>query len=243
VDSVWTKKYLIPSFDWNNNAEEAKAVWEGFLWSPRLYHPLLLAMKPHLLDTVHQYQELGEYSKQYAAFLTYAALSQIDGYKIEDFQNAFNELPQKALKEVARTLCQAIASAEDQREKYWTNRIKPFLHDIWPKSQKIISDSIVKSFAQVIIETRNKFPEALAILLPWLRPIEDTHYIIHLLSESQLSDLFPNDSLKFMGTIIGERIWVTKEFEQCLNAIIKANPKLKRNSQYIRLNELMRKHG
>ena len=45
VDRIWTEKYLLPLFSWNNPGE-AKAVWEGFLWSPRLYQPLLIAFKP-----------------------------------------------------------------------------------------------------------------------------------------------------------------------------------------------------
>ena len=243
LDRLWTQKYLIPLLDWNINADEAQAAWEGFLWSPRLYQPLLLAIKPQFFDTVHHYQNLGVHKRQYAAFLTYAALSQIDGYTTKDFQNAFNELPQEALEEAASTLSQALASSEDQREEYWTNKILPFWHNIWPKSQRIISNNIVSSLAYLCIEARNKFPESLTILFPWFKPIEDTNLVVHLLPEYKLPELFPKECLKFLGAIIGKKIWVTKELKQCLDIIIQKCPELKSNSQYIRLNELVRKHG
>jgi hypothetical protein len=45
VDRSWTEKHLLPLFDWTRSLVEAKAAWEGFLWSPRLYRPLLIAQQ------------------------------------------------------------------------------------------------------------------------------------------------------------------------------------------------------
>jgi hypothetical protein len=65
VDRTWTEKYLLPLFDWDNPGE-AKAVWEGFLWSPRLYPPLLIAFKPQFLESANHYADLGEHRQQFA---------------------------------------------------------------------------------------------------------------------------------------------------------------------------------
>ena len=243
VDRLWTENNLLPLFDWNTDTAEAKAVWEGFLWSPRLYWPLLLAFKSQLLETVHYYSELGVHNKQFATFLTYAALSQVDGYTPKDFQNAFKALPQNALEEAARTLPQALNGASEQREEYWKNRIKPFMHDVWPKSKNCISTSIIKSFARMSIAAKNEFPAALAMVLPWLKPIEDTHYIIHLLSESKLPEHFPNETLKLLDAIIANKIWNPKELKQCLDEIGQTLPKLLEDNQYKRLGELIRQQN
>ena len=69
VDRPWTEQYLLPLFAWGTPAE-AKAVWEGFLLSPRLYQPLLTAFKLHFLESANHYVELGEHREQFAAFLT-----------------------------------------------------------------------------------------------------------------------------------------------------------------------------
>ena len=125
VDQAWTEQYLLPLFSWNNPAE-AKAVWEGFLWSPRLYQPLLIAFKSSFLESARHYADLGEHGQQFAAFLTYAALGPTEGYTMEEFRSAISSLPQKGLEECAQALSQALEGAADQRESYWKNRVQPF---------------------------------------------------------------------------------------------------------------------
>ena len=124
VDPSWTEQHLLPFFDWSNPVE-AKAVWEGFLRSPRLHQPLLIAFKPQFLDTASHYVELGGHCEQFAAFLTYAALTGVDGYSLEtDFHLAFSKLPIGGLEKSAHSFYQALANvAEDQREAYWQNRV------------------------------------------------------------------------------------------------------------------------
>lgn len=137
VDRPWTEQYLLPRFDWAVDPMEAKAVWEGFLWSPRLYRPLLLAFKPQLLETARHYGDLGEHGQQFAAFLTYAALGPVDGYSMEEWRAAIAALPYEGLQESAQALVQALEGAAEQREEYWKNRIQPFWQDVWPKSREL----------------------------------------------------------------------------------------------------------
>ncbi|WP_237747774.1 hypothetical protein, partial [Salmonella enterica] len=57
VDTNWAKKHLLPLFIWDSNFLEAKSVWPGFLWTPRLYAPLLAAFKQAFLKTAEHYQD------------------------------------------------------------------------------------------------------------------------------------------------------------------------------------------
>jgi hypothetical protein len=68
VDRPWTESHLLPLFDWAHNLVEARAAWEGFLWSPRLYRPLMIAFKSEFLSTADHYDDLGEHSRQFASF-------------------------------------------------------------------------------------------------------------------------------------------------------------------------------
>jgi hypothetical protein len=54
VDRKWTEAFLLPLFNWQASVIEARAAWDGFLWSPRLYYPLLAAFKVSLLDTAYR---------------------------------------------------------------------------------------------------------------------------------------------------------------------------------------------
>lgn len=243
VDRSWTEAHLLPLFDWTRNPIEAKAVWEGFLWSPRLYQPLLIAIKEPFLATASHYAELSEYARQFAAFLTYAALNPLDGYTAQDFQTAIGALPQEGLDEVAQALVQALEAAGEQREEYWKNRIQPFWHQIWPKSLDLASNSITESLACLAIAARGEFPAAMSAVIGWLSPIEHPHYVVHRLHESGLAERFPEDALRLLDAVIDDQPWAPRELGECLNAISQASPELLQDRRYQRLAEYARRHG
>ena len=243
VDRPWTEAYMLPLFDWATNHAEAKAAWEGFLWSPRLYRPLLIAFKPQFLTTARHYMELGEHSSQFAAFLTYAALDPMDGYSAQDFRVAIGALPQEGLQEAAQALSQALEGAGEKRKDYWKNRIQPFWQKVWPKSRDLASDRIAESLARLSIAARGEFPAALSTVLAWLRPIEHPHYVVHLLHESSLAGRFPADALRLLDAILHNQPWAPHELGQCLDAISQASPQLAEDPRYKRLSEYFRRHG
>lgn len=243
VDRAWTERHLLPLFNWELDAAEARAAWEGFLWSPRLYRPLLIAFKSHFLETAHHYRELGEHAQQFATFLTYAALGLTDGYTTEEFRDAIATLPQEGLQESAQALSQALEGAADQREEYWKNRIRPFWQHIWPKSLDLATPRIAESLARLSIAAGTEFPSALRAVQDWLRPLEHPHYVLHRLHESGLCSQFPAEALRLMGITLENQPWVSSEVEQCLNAIEQAAPTLARDTLYRRLREYSRQGG
>ena len=243
VDRSWTEMHLLPLFDWTHNPDDAKATWEGFLWSPRPYRPLLIAFKPQFLSTAHHYTDLGEHSRQFAAFLTYAALDPMEGYITDDFRSAISALPQEGLDEVAQALSQALEGAGQQREDYWKNRVQPFWQHVWPKSRELASNSIADSLARLVIAARGEFPVALSAVIDWLHPIEYPDYVVGLLHESGLAGRFPADALRFLNSVIENQPWAPSELGHCLTAIAMAAPATKQDHRYQRLVEYLRRHG
>jgi hypothetical protein len=240
VDRPWTEQYLLPLFSWNNPAE-AKAVWEGFLWSPRLYQPLLIAFKPQFLECASHYVDLGEHRQQFAAFLTYAALGSTDGYTVEDFRCAVGALPQEGLEESAQALYQALEGIAEQREEYWDNRVKPFWRDVWPKSRDLATPRITESLTLLSIAARSEFPAALTAVQDWLQPIEHPDYIVHLLHESGLCGRFPADALRLLNAVIDDQPWAPRELGQCLDVIVQAAPELAQDARYQQIREYFRR--
>lgn len=243
VDRPWAEEHLLPLLDWTVDPAEAKATWEGFLWSPRLYRPLLIAFKSQFLDTARHYAELGEHCRQFAAFLTYAALDPVDGYTTQEYQSAIGTLPQEGLQEAAQALSQAQEGAGNQREDYWRNRIQPFWQKVWPKSRDLASKGIAESLTRLTIATGNEFPSAVMALQDWLRPIEHPHYVVHRLYESDLCAQFPADALRLLDLIISDQPWAPRELAQCLNVISQVSPTLLQDRRYQRLAEYMRRRG
>lgn len=242
VDQSWVEQHLLPLLNWGNLAE-AKAVWEGFLWSPRLYAPLMIAFKPQFLESANHYADLGEHRQHFAAFLTYAALGPTDGYAVDEFRSAFVALPQEGLEESAQALSQALEGAADQREDYWKNRVQPFWHRIWPKSRDLANPRIAESLIRLIIAARYEFPAALEAVQDWLQPIEHPHYIVHLLRESGLCSRFPMDALRLLDATIADQQWGPLELGQCLDAMVQAEQRLAQDSRYLRIREYSRRRG
>lgn len=240
VDRPWTEQNLLPLFRWSNPVE-AKAVWEGFLWSPRLYQPLLTAFKSQFLDSANHYADLGEHRQQFATFLTYAALGPIEGYAVEEFRTAIGALPKEGLEESAQALCQALEGAADQREEYWINRAQPFWQQIWPKSGDLATRRIAESMTRLVIAARDEFPSALAAVQDWLQPIEHPHYVVHLLHKSGLCSKYPVDALSLLNAVIDDQQWGPRELEQCLKQIVQAEPQLEKEPSFLKLREYDRR--
>ncbi len=237
VDQPWTEQHLLPLFRWADNPGEAQMVWEGFLWSPRLYRPLLDALKPQLLETAHHYRNLCEHGPQYLAFLTYAALERRDGDDPISYQSAFEVIPREGLQEVARTLSQALESAGKQREAYWVNRIRPFWQDMWPQSLDLVSDDIAESLALMSISAGERFPDAVDLIHGWLQPIERPDYVVRQLQESGFCTRFPDVALRVLDAVIQDQPWKPAELGQCLIAILQAEQNMQDDPRYRRLEE------
>lgn len=243
VDRSWVRTYLLPLFDWTDNPIEANAMWEGFLWSPRLYKPLLMEFKEQFLATADHYDELGEHKRQFAAFLTYAALDPVDNYSYHDFRPAMEALPQEGLQEAAQALVQALEGAGDQCEDYWRHRVHPFWQQVWPKSRNLASNAIAESLARLAIAANGEFPAALSDIYDWLRPIEHPHYVVHRLDESGLAGRFPEDALRLLDAILGNQSWPPRELTKSLETISQVSPELAQDRRYLRLIEYARRRG
>jgi hypothetical protein len=236
VDRQWTEQHLLPLFGWSNPVE-ARAAWEGFLWSPRLHQPLLIAFKSQFLDNANHYADLGEHRKQFAMFLTYAALGPTEGYTVEEFRSAVGSLPQEGLEESAQALSQAVEGAADQREDYWKNRAQPFWQHIWPKSRELATRRISESLTRLAIAARDEFPAALAAVIDWLQPMEHPDYVVHRLHESGLCSKYPSDALKLLCAVIDDQRWGPEKLGKCLEQLIQAEPRLVQEPCFLRLHD------
>lgn len=242
VDRHWTEKHLLPLFSWSSPIE-AIAVWEGFLWSPRLYQPLFLAFKSEFLDTANHYSDLGEHGQQFAALLTYAALDTSEGYTVDDYRLALSKLPPNGLAASAQAFYQAVASAGEQRENYWRNRAQPFWQKIWPKSREKATPRIGEFLTLMAISARDEFPSALTTIKDWIKPIDHPYAIVQSLQNSELCAKFPDNALMLLDLVIYDQKWGSEGVDKCLNEILQTKPELAMDSRYLRLSEYVRRSG
>lgn len=244
VDQDWATQHPIPLFDWQRSEAEARAAWEGFLWSLRLYRPLMEVLKPAFLDTARHYAALGRYNAQYASLLTFAALDSGDTFTIAELAGATRALPPDGLRDAAQALVRALEGAGDRHVEYWTNRVKPYLEKIWPKTRDRISPIISESLGHLCVAAQSAFPEALALLRAWLQPLAHPDYLVNQLHEADLCGKFPEQVLDFLSLVIGDQTqWPPSDLGACLGAIRTAAPELEADQRFERLMVYLRRHG
>jgi hypothetical protein len=186
---------------------------------------------------------LEDANRQYAAFLTHVALEPLEGHNTHDFQSAIAKLPQEGLEEVVHTLLQAMEGTSGQQKEYWANRIQPFLLQVLPQTQSIISKQIVFSLVFLCIAANSEFPAAIESIKNWLQPIENPDIVLMKLSKSNLCERFPKNSLQLLDAIIVDQPIFTPELTKCLKAIVGASPHLQNDYRYQKLVLYAREKG
>ncbi|WMN59560.1 SIR2 family protein [Pseudoalteromonas xiamenensis] len=236
VDPRWTEQHLLPLLDWNKTTE-AMAIWQGFLWSPRLYAPLLNAFKSQFLDCAKHYDKLGEYNDQFATFLTYLALEPPKEYTNEELRLVYSLLPQNALESAARAFLQALQGAAERAEDYWINRSHRFWLYIWPKTLNLVSPRLAGYLARTAIAAKGEFPTAFEAVKDWLQPTDNPSHVINVLYESGLCTRFPLTALALLDAVVEEQQWAPEELNLCLTEIVNVEPQINEYFQYRRLYE------
>ena len=241
IDRDWAIQFMLPLFDWENSEVEARAAWEGFLWSPRQHRPLMEVLKPAFLDTANHYAQLGRHRERYASLLTFVALDPGDVFRNSELALATRALPQTALEHAAEALLRAVDSAGDQRADYWRNRAAPYLRSIWPRTPDVMSETVSENFGRACIAAGDAFPEALRQVRAWLRPVQYPERIAHALHGAELDARCPEPALDLLHRIVGEEARGRfRHLAACLDAIRASALELEHDHRVQRLLEILR---
>ena len=244
VDIEWTTRHLLPLFDWRQSPAEARFAWEGFLASPRLYRPLIEALRQAFLDTARHYSEIGRHDRQYSSLLTFAALDPDGVFKPAELRAATASLPQHGLENCAETLVRALRGSGHQAPEYWRNRVFPYLTTIWPQGNDVASRAIAESLARVCIEAQQAFPKALNQVRIWLRALPFPARSLNRFGELKIYEHFPVESIEFLDLLIGDNApGPPRELRDWLVAMRTAEPDLAEDHRFRRLAEYLQMHG
>jgi hypothetical protein len=243
VDPEWTKRHLLPCFNWKESKSEALIAWEGFLWTPRLYPPLMVLLKKDFIATASHYAELREHREQYAGFLTYVSLEMREGFAKNDLAAATRLLTNDGLRRALHVLTEALEAAAEQRLSYWENRIIPYLRDVWPKSLTYRTAEISGAFARLCLAADNAFPSALEAVKAWLLRSNNQDFQVQRLKESKLCERFPRETLEYLDLIVEDLYrYAAPDLGVCLIQIEERAPELRTDLRLVRLRDVVRTH-
>jgi hypothetical protein len=240
VDEKWTTDNLLPQFDWVPSEPDARRAWVGFLWTPRLYAPLLSALKKPFLDSASRFADLAEGGNNYASILTLSALGPSTVFTRQELRAATRALPSEGLECCASALLRAIANAGEQRSEYWNSRGKPYLETVWPKSVTLGTAKLSDLLARVAIAAGPKFPEAFGLVERWLIPIRTAHQLTTEFEKTGIAVSFPRQGLALLYAVVDRQSYPPPPLGSILDAIGKSEPALLNTREFQVLKDYVR---
>ncbi len=243
VDREWTAQHVLPLFEWHRSEDEARAVWEGFLWSPRLYRPLMESIRQPFLATAHRYEALGHCSRQYATLLASVSFDRGNTFTMRELAAATAALPEEGLRHTTDLLARTLDGLVDRHAEYWRNRVLPYLKKIWPQSRDRKTPAISEGLGRVCIAAGNEFPAALEALRPWLQPLPFPGHLIRRLKKSGRCNEFPEHALAFLALVAGDGSLWGSGLKECLEQIQSAASELKEDRRFQTLWDRLRQSG
>jgi hypothetical protein len=127
----------------------------------------------------------------------------------------------------------------------WNTFVKPFIEQAWPRQVRFRTESVSRSFAHLVEQSGDSFPEVVRTVVRFLRPVAHLDMITYRLSKepeegtNDFAHRFPLETLLLLDALIAEdRSQMPYELGKALDVIAEADPKLRRAKPWRRLYDL-----
>ncbi len=166
IDREWAKDVLIDRMGWSGSepTSEARALWQGYLWAPRLNPKLLQDLKPAFLQALKCDLDFHGDDNLVHLFAD-LLLKAPDKLSPEEQRRAFRDMPVDGLVACARYWRQVLQGVSGGAANTWREKIAPLIRSYWPPIKKKVTPQTVEALVLLIIQTNEAFPEALETLL------------------------------------------------------------------------------
>ena len=243
VAPEWTKEKLIPKFDWQE-PEEARCLWVGYLWMPRITLELIDDIKESFIETFNHVESLGNDVTRLYHLVAVICMEYVNVFATKQQQQILRDIGTSGQVEIADYLARSFPNEADERDAYWINRIKPFIKHAWPKEATAIDAKISKQFAMVCIQTDQAFPNAVEEFKSILGPFSDLGYFLDSFKATNLPDDFPEDSFKLLTMVFDyDYEWPDDTLRKILNRIIERCPMIEDRSEYKNMDAFLIEKG
>ncbi len=242
IDPNWATKYIIPLLDWRN-IEEASSNWQGFLWSPRIRPSLWINIKYNFMKTFDHISDIGQFKTTLSRVLASIAIESHDAMNPQEIKNCIRKINNEGRETILWWICDRLEGSKDKADTLWSQKVRSFINKSWPKDKKMQSSETSEIFAQIIITNKNKFPEALSIIEPFLVPVKSAYSIVDKLKSFNIAEKYPEETLSLLNKIVSDDIepWFGN-INEVLEIIKTVQPKIVSDSNYKRLKNIVIKH-
>lgn len=235
VDPDWTRQYLLPHFNWDKNDMDAFAVWYGLLWSGNVHWALYEELKPQFVKTAQRSSVFGDTEERIAGVIAVVAISDNSPFDRRELIELVHQLSNNALKQVLFAMRRSVDGSGAQKEAFWTNRIVPFIREVWPNAAEKNDDSTGEEFALLVLSMRDRMKEALEVTKKFLGG-NPGRLVLHELNDSSLCRTNPDDCLELLFRMNKvSDTWSKDELNKALEAILVGDFSLRQDPRYLQL--------
>lgn len=237
-DTAWTVRHIVPLFDWQQSAENAKAIWEGYFYSKQIKRELFEHIHTSYLDTANYYEVIT--SKQaYASTLVFLSIAQQSVIAPDALRIATAKLPVKGLEYAVYAIIQQIKKYDsDKRAQLFRDAVLPYWQNIWPKDNAKQSELLTKRWAECILLAEDALPDMLCIVEKGVDPeyrVQNSHYIFTILAKTDLLERYPEACLRLLEATVAGVKYTKETMTVCLERMAIQWPDAVHDPHYQRL--------
>lgn len=219
IDPEWTRRMLLPAFNWSNERESI-AVWQGFGSTASIDPKLWAEIKYDFLN-LFSYERLtllDDYKGNFICLLMRIGIeASPEEYSIEQLCSAANTMFKHDngtileaadwismfLYSVSRQIrdnAKENASGNSGVDFFWQKRVLPWMKQIWPADSDIIGNGVSEHLAEAAILADDVFPEVFDFVQRYLRP-GNMFSILDNLAASKHPEKHPMETIRLLELI------------------------------------------
>jgi hypothetical protein len=207
----WTKKKMLPLFDWSS--PDAPDVWSARKYSNYIGSPELFGLtKRPFLEMFSRSdvsaEELRKFSEWLTAILIENQVHQT-GYPLTstEARSALRRAGVKALSSVGHRLAVEMGGGTpEQKAVRWRTVVGPVFLAIWPLDVELQTSATTYKLAQILMATGDAFAEAADAIIPFIRPDEKRSYSTVFSIAEASAELYassPSKMLDLVAAVVG----------------------------------------
>jgi len=242
LDEAWTSMNLLHRFSWTD-MDEARAMWEAYLWNARFNPDFIKQIKPEFLQVFEHLSSFGRHPRESAVrLLVYVNIDSPQSFTRGEIVEVLRRLQPPDLAQAARALA-VLLEDNEKPAILWRETIRGWLHRHWPSRTASESADVSVSLAEAFLNTGEAFPEAVDEMKERLSPIVSAHHrVVYLLQEKALHTKYPATSLEFLDALVPTHASQPGSWyglREILDEIRTVEPALESDSRYRRLDETL----
>jgi len=239
----WTAKNVVPLFDWSS--PDAHAAWSSRKYSNYIGSPKLIGlMKAPFLalfgrDDVDE-NDLQIFAEWLAAIMLANQAGEAD-YPITamEARSALRQVGPRGLSSVGHRLAIEMEKAKpEEKIAKWRNVVGPVFQNIWPLDAELQTSSSTFKLVQILRGSGEAFPEAAAVIIPFIRP-EHPRHNTSVFSISEAPEILYSWSaermLDLISAVVGDAPSPAYGLSKALDRVRAQDPKLADTKKFQKL--------